>query len=109
MIFALLFIFIFLVGFGIYAFSRSWRLATLVPSLLYIASVVTDRTEGANIMMSIIFGLPIVFVAALLGCYIFVLRFVGIEPVEEATGSNADQTSPDKQDTTTNDDNQLRP
>lgn len=107
MVFGLLFVLSFIVGFGIYASTRNWRLATVVPSLIYVGSVVADRSEGANLMMSFIFGLPIVFVAALLGCFIFVQRFV--DSPDELEADNLVDTDSDQGDDINSKQNQMRP
>jgi len=67
MIFALLFILAFLLGLGIYLLSKRWMIAVVVTVGLFILNVLLDTNAKADWGITFIFGLPIVFVASLLG------------------------------------------
>lgn len=72
--FALLFILAFLVGLVIYRLRANWVPAVVVPMLLFLVTTLLDTAAKDAWMFSLIFGLPIVFVGALLGAYVVQLR-----------------------------------
>jgi len=91
-IFALLFILAFLLGLGIYHFKRQWLYAVLVPVGLFSLSVVLDSGARDAWLFSVFFGLPIVFFGALLGAYIYQIRFIDLieEELSELDSSESE-------------------
>lgn len=75
MIFAILFILAFLFGLGIYLFTRQWMVAVSVTVVIFCASAIFDQSANAiSMKFTLIFGVPIVFFASLLGCYVVQIR-----------------------------------
>ena len=74
MIFALLFIAVFLISVVVYVATRRWVVAVVVPMVLFILSTLLDVDAAAAQSITLIFGLPIVFFASLLGAYVVELR-----------------------------------
>ena len=75
MIFALLFIAVFLISALIYFFTRRWIIASAIPLILFVLSTMTD-TDASDVRgITLIFGLPIVFFATLLGAYVVQMRY----------------------------------
>ena len=74
MIFAILFIIAFLVGLIVYLLTNKWLAAVLFSSLLFVVNILSDATAKDNWSFTLVFGLPIVFVASLLGAYVVELR-----------------------------------
>lgn len=74
MIFALLFILAFLVGLVSYLLSDKWLLGVLLSMGLFLLSTLADTHAKEAWTFTLIFGLPIVFVASLLGAYVVELR-----------------------------------
>ena len=74
MAFALLFIIAFLIGFVIYSYNRQWVIAVLVPMGLFLLTTVADVSAKDAWAFSLVFGLPIVFFASLLGAYVVQIR-----------------------------------
>lgn len=70
MIFALLFILTFLLGLVLYLLTNRWLVAVLVCIALFVLNTLLDTDARADWGMTFIFGLPIVFVASLLGAYV---------------------------------------
>lgn len=70
MIFAILFVLVFLIGALTYHFTSTWWHGVAIASLLYCLNLVWDASAHEYWLISLIFGLPIVFVAALLGAYV---------------------------------------
>ena len=70
MIYAILFVLTFLLGAVSYHFTNRWWLGVLIAMAIYIADVVSDTVAQEYWLISLIFGLPIVFLAALLGAYV---------------------------------------
>ncbi len=93
MIFAILFIVAFLFGFGSYALTREWITAVAVPSVLFIISVfVGDSAPGAR-MFTLTFGVPLVFVAGLLGAYVYQIR--NLDDEEQVQGESEESDNQD--------------
>lgn len=87
MLFALLFIIAFLLGLGVYLFTRNWMSAVFVPMVLFVVSTLADQSAQDAWAFTLISGLPIVFFAGLLGAYVVQIRTVEPapdEPSEEA-------------------------
>lgn len=74
MIFAILFIIAFIVGLIVYLLTNKWLAAVLFSSTLFIVNILSDTDAKDGWGFSLIFGLPIVFVASLLGAYVVELR-----------------------------------
>lgn len=74
MIFALLFILAFLIGLVSYLLTNQWLFAVLFSMALYIAMTFADNDASATWGITLVFGLPIVFFASLLGAYVVQLR-----------------------------------
>jgi len=75
MIFAVLFVLAFLFGVGIYWFTRKWISAVAVTIMIFCVSAVLDQSANAlSIQFTLLFGIPIVFFASLLGCYVVQIR-----------------------------------
>lgn len=72
MIFAILFIIAFLVGLLAYIVSDKWMLSVAVPVLLFCLNLFSD--DQAHIGFNLVFGVPLVAVAGLLGAYVVVIR-----------------------------------
>ena len=81
MIFGLLFILAFLAGVLIYFYARNWVPAVVVPMLLFLLSVLSDGAARDAWGITLVFGLPIVFVGSLLGTYIVQIRTIQPEDV----------------------------
>ena len=84
MIFGLLFIIAFLAGLLIYRYSYNWVAAVLIPMGLFLVSTLSDYAARDAWAITLVFGLPIVFVGSLLGAYILQIRT--IEPDETEPG-----------------------
>jgi len=75
MIFAVLFVLAFLFGFGVYWFTRQWMVAVAISIVVFCVSALLDQSANAlSIKFTLIFGIPIVFFASLLGCYVVQIR-----------------------------------
>ncbi len=70
MIFAILFVLVFLVGAVTYHYTSQWWHGVALAAVLFSLNVVSDQAAREYWLISLIFGLPIVFVAALLGAYV---------------------------------------
>ena len=90
MAFALLFIIAFLIGFLIYRFSGDWKISVLVPLGLFLATTLADHDARDAWAFSLIFGVPIVFFASLLGAYVVQLRNPDEEDFGMSPQNNAD-------------------
>lgn len=84
MIFAILFILAFLVGLVIFLLTDKWILSVAVPIVLFCLDAFTD--PNANLSFNLVFGLPLVAVAGLLGAYVVVIR--RDDPLDEGEISN---------------------
>ena len=74
MIFALLFILAFLIGLVTYLITNKWLSAVLLSMGLFLITTLADTEAKDSWSFTLIFGLPIVFVASLLGAYVVELR-----------------------------------
>ncbi len=74
MIFAILFVIAFLIGLAVYLFTNKWLAAVLFSSVLFVVNTISDEAAKDSWGFTLIFGLPIVFVASLLGAYVVELR-----------------------------------
>ena len=72
--FAFLFILAFLAGLLIYRINRKWVPAVLIPMCLFLVTTLADQEAKDAQSFSLIFGLPIVFFASLLGAYVLQIR-----------------------------------
>jgi len=82
--FAVLFIVAFLFGLAIYWFNRKWMIAVSIPMLLFLVTTLADYEAREAWAFTLIFGLPIVFFASLLGAYVLQLREIDeMDPAEE--------------------------
>lgn len=90
MIFALLFILAFLIGLLAYLFTEKWLVAVSLSMLLFVGTTINDTAAQDNWLFTLIFGLPIVFVASLLGAYVVVIRR-GEVPEENLTEADSSE------------------
>lgn len=74
MIFALLFILAFLIGLVTFLLTDKWVIAVLLSMFLFVLTTISDTSAQDNWLFTLIFGLPIVFVASLLGAYVVAIR-----------------------------------
>lgn len=79
--FAILFIVAFLAGVIIYKLNRNWVLTVLLPMGLFLANTLADTEARDAWTFTLVFGLPLVFFASLLGAYVVQIRT--IEPEQE--------------------------
>jgi uncharacterized membrane protein YjjP (DUF1212 family) len=70
MIFGILFILAFLLGLVVYLFSNQWWYSVGIATALFVATTLADTQASQQWGITFIFGIPIVFVASLLGAYI---------------------------------------
>lgn len=70
MIYALLFILAFLLGAACYWMSGRWWAGVVIALSLYTVDVLLDSAAREYWLIALIFGLPIVFAASLLGAYV---------------------------------------
>lgn len=95
--FAILFIVAFLIGLAIYWWRLQWLTAVIAPMILFAFSVVMDDSSGfTGKQFSLMFGLPIVFFAALLGCYVVQMFFVKQEVIELSETEHGTSILPSK-------------
>lgn len=74
MIFALLFVAVFLISVVVYLATRRWLIAALIPLGLFVLNTLLDSEAASAKAITLIFGLPIVFFASLLGAYVVQVR-----------------------------------
>ena len=86
--FALLFILAFLAGLLIYRIDRKWIPSVLIPMGFFLVTTLADQEAKDAQTFSLVFGLPIVFFASLLGAYVLQIRTV--EPEIEEPSSTED-------------------
>lgn len=79
--FAILFIVAFLAGVIIYKFIQNWIPTVLIPMALFLVNTLADTEAKDAWAFTLIFGLPLVFFASLLGAYVVQIRT--IEPEQE--------------------------
>ena len=99
MIFAILFVIVFLIGFAGYALTKQWIVSVSVPIVLFLMGVFREDSEPGILIFTIAFGLPLVFFAGLLGAYVFQTRFCPLDKddnqIQEQEPAN-DQGTEDK-------------
>lgn len=89
--FAILFILAFLIGLAIYWWRSSWIVAVLVPMALFAVSVFIDSSSDfSGKQFSLMFGLPIIFFAALLGSYVLQIFSATKSTEQEHSQDNTD-------------------
>lgn len=95
MIFALLFILAFLVSLGVYLLTNRWWIGTLIGLSLFTISTLSDTQAKEFWSITLIFGLPIVAVASILGAYVVELRRGIEEPdsPDDSTQSESEDVS----------------
>jgi hypothetical protein len=76
MVFAILFVLAFLVGAGIYYFSRRWIIAVVVPMMVFAGDAILDFDSSGGLVFTLVFGLTLVFFASLLGAYVVQIRTI---------------------------------
>ncbi len=64
----------FLIGLVTYLLSNKWFLAVMLSMGLFLVSTLADGEAQESWTFTLVFGLPIVFVASLLGAYVVELR-----------------------------------
>lgn len=74
MVFAILFVVAFLIGLVIYVLSNRWLAAVILSMVLFVVATITDTQNSDRWLITLVFGLPIVFFASLLGAYVVQLR-----------------------------------
>lgn len=72
--FAYLFIFSFIVGLIFYWQTQKWWLASVIISLVLILLALSGADNARQQLFMLAWGLPIVFIAGLLGAYVIQLR-----------------------------------
>ncbi|MFT5611302.1 MAG: hypothetical protein ACI9WC_000931 [Arenicella sp.] len=87
--FAILFIVAFLVGVIIYKYSRNWVSTVLIPTTLFLVNTLADTQARDAWAFTLVFGLPLVFFASLLGAYVVQIRT--IEPESEEGEETIDE------------------
>jgi hypothetical protein len=87
--FAILFIVAFLVGVIIYKYSRNWVSTVLIPMTLFLVNALADTQARDAWAFTLVFGLPLVFFASLLGAYVVQIRT--IEPESEEGEETIDE------------------
>lgn len=93
MVFAILFVVAFLIGLVIYVLSNRWLVAVILSMVLFIVVTISDTENSDRWLITLVFGLPIVFFASLLGAYVVQLRRgEDTEPEVEVTSSRIDST-----------------
>jgi len=85
MIFAVLFIMAFVIGLVTYLLTDKWLVAVLFSMVLFALATFADGSASDRWGITLIFGLPIVFVASLFGAYIVQLRRGEDEMPDEET------------------------
>lgn len=90
MIFAILFILAFIIGLVLYLLTDKWLAAVVISMLLFVITTVSDSTAQENWLFTLIFGLPIVFVASLLGAYVVAIRRDDGEPLQQQSIDNTE-------------------
>jgi hypothetical protein len=90
--FAILFIIAFLIGLGVYRFWHQWIAAVAVPMILFTATTLLDHEAKDAWAFTLVFGLPLVFFAALLGAYVIQIREMDADlPDTVAPNNSADE------------------
>lgn len=89
MIFAILFILAFLIGLAVYLLTDKWIAGVALSLILFVLTTISDSAAQDNWTFTLIFGLPIVFVASLLGAYVVAIRRGDDEALENSKASQA--------------------
>lgn len=93
MIFAILFIIAFIVGLVVYLLTDKWLAAVLFSSALFVVNTLSDTAAKDSWGFTLVFGVPIVFVASLLGAYVVELRRgEDVEPPQDVTEQVSEQS-----------------
>ena len=93
MIFAILFILAFLLGLVVYLLTDKWLASVVLSMVMFLVTTLSDSQAHESWLFTLIFGLPIVFVASLLGAYVVAIRrgddedFLSAEGSQHAEGS----------------------
>ena len=74
MIFAILFVVAFVIGLVAYLVTGKWLTAALVSMCLFTLNTVSDSGAYEHVGITLLLGLPVVFVASLFGAYVVELR-----------------------------------
>jgi len=74
MIFAILFVVAFIIGLVAYLVTGKWLTAALISMGLFTLNTVSDSNAYEHVGITLLLGLPVVFVASLFGAYIVELR-----------------------------------
>jgi len=82
----------FLIGLVVYLLTNKWLASVLFSTALFIGNILSDVAARDNWGFTLIFGLPIVFVASLLGPYVVELRR-GEDVDEETNAELEDDTN----------------
>lgn len=93
--FAILFIIAFLLGFAVYHFSRKWLSAVLIPMILFTVTTLADLSARDAWLFTLLFGLPLVFFASLLGAYVVQIRDPEYIESLDSERTGADQSDKD--------------
>ena len=91
MIFALLFILAFIVSLIVYLMSNRWWVGSLLCVGLFTLNTLSDGAAREFWSITLIFGLPIVVVASILGAYVVELR----RGIEEPSSEDAEEVDDD--------------
>lgn len=94
MIFALLFILAFMVGLVTFVLTDKWLFAVLFSTAIFAVTTFADSDASEFWGITLIFGLPIVFFASLLGAYVVVLRR-GEDSSDESVANEENKPSGD--------------
>ena len=82
MIFAILFVLAFLWGAFVYHVTERWWVGVSIALVLFVLDVLSDTAASSYWTISLIFGVPIVFMATLLGAYVVERAKPLTDPVE---------------------------
>lgn len=81
MIFAVLFVIAFIIGLFAYLLTGKWLTAALISMGLFALNTIVDAQAANEVGITLLLGLPVVFVASLFGAYVVELRR-GLDDVE---------------------------
>jgi hypothetical protein len=90
LIFAILFIIAFLFGFVSFALTREWIIAVSIPTVLFIISTLVGESAPGAKTFTLTFGVPLVFVAGLLGAYIYQIRNLEVDDSAQSESDELD-------------------
>lgn len=97
MIFAVLFVISFVIGLFAYMLTGKWLTAAIISMSIFALNTAADSQGLQEVGITLLLGLPVVFVASLFGAYVIELRR-GLNEVEEPNeeqGSEAKTTKLD--------------